>query len=417
MLRVNRFAAAIDMIAAGTRAPTAIAANAIPANQAGNSWSNSRGIASCGFASPSRPFTLTFALIAMNPSSASRPSSSEYAGRIAAFRRTMLRFLVDSTAVTECGYMNSASRRTERQGPVRGVARGARDECADRLSGGRVGGFHLRFRGVEDGVPAAELARQVEDRRADHQVDQTVLDERDHRRRPQPGRVRVRRQDGERDQQRQVLGQQVVAAETHRLEDGLHTDQLQRDVRHRRQDAGDRDRQRETAAAVPAADEVRRGHVAVAVGHRPEPGHEDEDDRVDHDRVRHREEAADRTGGVHRGRYGDEGVRRVEVATQQEPGDEGAEAPAAQTPFVQAVQFAGTAPAGRHEAHHRDGDEDHDDDDQLNPVDVVHRRLSFTLEPPSRPDEARRLRSSRITSWYEMLTVIAERKTQASWYQ
>ena len=51
---------------------------------------------------------LTFALIAMKPSSASRPSSSEYAGRIAALRRTMLRFLVDSTAVTECGYMNSA---------------------------------------------------------------------------------------------------------------------------------------------------------------------------------------------------------------------------------------------------------------------------------------------------------------------
>ena len=43
MLRVNRFAAAIDMIAAGTSAPMPIAANATPANQAGNTWSNSSG--------------------------------------------------------------------------------------------------------------------------------------------------------------------------------------------------------------------------------------------------------------------------------------------------------------------------------------------------------------------------------------
>ena len=43
MLRVNRFAAAIDMIAAGTSAPMAMAAKAMPANQLGNIWSNSSG--------------------------------------------------------------------------------------------------------------------------------------------------------------------------------------------------------------------------------------------------------------------------------------------------------------------------------------------------------------------------------------
>ena len=43
MLRVNRFAAAIDMIAAGTSAPMPIAAYATPANQSGNCWSNSSG--------------------------------------------------------------------------------------------------------------------------------------------------------------------------------------------------------------------------------------------------------------------------------------------------------------------------------------------------------------------------------------
>ena len=36
MLRENRFAAAIAMIAAGTSAPIAIAAKATPANQSGN---------------------------------------------------------------------------------------------------------------------------------------------------------------------------------------------------------------------------------------------------------------------------------------------------------------------------------------------------------------------------------------------
>jgi hypothetical protein len=49
------------------------------------------------------------AAMAAMPSSASRPSRNEYAGSSAALRRMMLRFLVDSTAVTECGYMNSAS--------------------------------------------------------------------------------------------------------------------------------------------------------------------------------------------------------------------------------------------------------------------------------------------------------------------
>ena len=43
MLRVHRFAAAIDMIAAGTSAPIPMAAKATPANQLGNMLSNSSG--------------------------------------------------------------------------------------------------------------------------------------------------------------------------------------------------------------------------------------------------------------------------------------------------------------------------------------------------------------------------------------
>ena len=49
------------------------------------------------------------AAIATQPSSASSPSTKEYAGRIAALRRIVLRLPDDRLAVTECGYMNSAS--------------------------------------------------------------------------------------------------------------------------------------------------------------------------------------------------------------------------------------------------------------------------------------------------------------------
>lgn len=80
-----------------------IAAKATPANQSGNMFSNSCGMASWPFC------TFTPAAIAMNPSSASRPSISEYSGRIVVLRRITSRLREDSVAVIECGYMNSAS--------------------------------------------------------------------------------------------------------------------------------------------------------------------------------------------------------------------------------------------------------------------------------------------------------------------
>ena len=109
MLRVNRFAAAIDMIAAGTSAPIAIAANATPANQDGNLSSNSCGTTSCALGLPSSPIGLVPAAIATKPSSASRPSTKRVRRqdrRVAPDRRCGA--LDDSTAVIECGYMNSA---------------------------------------------------------------------------------------------------------------------------------------------------------------------------------------------------------------------------------------------------------------------------------------------------------------------
>ncbi len=106
MLRVKRLAAAIDMIAAGTSAPIAMAAYPTPANHGGNSFSNSCGTASCGLGG--LPATLTPAATATKPSSASSPSRKEYAGSRAALRRITPRLRVESTPVIECGYMNSA---------------------------------------------------------------------------------------------------------------------------------------------------------------------------------------------------------------------------------------------------------------------------------------------------------------------
>ena len=61
MLRAKRLAAAIDMIAAGTRAPIAIAEKATPANQSGNSCAKRTGTIVFG----SSPIGWTPAAIAM----------------------------------------------------------------------------------------------------------------------------------------------------------------------------------------------------------------------------------------------------------------------------------------------------------------------------------------------------------------
>ena len=55
----------MDMMAAGTSAPIATAAKATPANQCGNSWSNSCGTTVLPSALPFVVIGLTFAAIAM----------------------------------------------------------------------------------------------------------------------------------------------------------------------------------------------------------------------------------------------------------------------------------------------------------------------------------------------------------------
>jgi hypothetical protein len=71
-------------------------------DQPGNSFSNSCGTDCRGLS------TSTPAATATKPSSAIRPSRKEYARSRAALRRITPRFRVDSTPVTEWGYLNSA---------------------------------------------------------------------------------------------------------------------------------------------------------------------------------------------------------------------------------------------------------------------------------------------------------------------
>ena len=350
----------------------ATAAKATPANQLEKESSNSCGMTSCGLGLPSAP-TGSRPGGDRHPAEQGQQAQHEGVRRqdrgVAADRRTTVGGEGRGDGV---GVHEQRHRRAEGQRRVGPHLAGAGDERPHGLAGGLVGGGHLLLGGAEDAGPAAvDRGRQVDHRDDDDQVDQGVLDEGDHRRGSQPGGVGVRRQQHERDQQGQVLGQPVAAAtEPDHLEHRLDADQLEGDVGHRRDETGDRDRERQHAGVVAPAHEVGRGDVAVAVADRPQPRHEDEDDRVQDDRVGHREEARDGSGREHRRRHRDEGVRRVEVTAQQEPGHPGAERATAEPPLVERLEGVALLEAGGHEAEHGHDGEEQDQHDQRDPVDA-----------------------------------------------
>ena len=109
------------------------------------------------------------------------------------------------------------------------------------------------------------------------------------------------------------------------------------------------------------AHEVGAGDVAARVRHGPEARRDDEEDRVRDDRERHCEEP-ERPGAVDERGDGDERVRRVEIASEQEPRDQRAEAPPAEAPLVELIEVA-AAPAGGDEAEHGDEREEREEDD------------------------------------------------------
>ena len=210
-------------------------------------------------------------------------------------------------------------RRAERQRRVAEHLRVGQEEPVRRPLRRRRSAVELLVGRPEDRLPAAELAGDVDDGRDDHDVDQGVLDEGNERRCAKPGLVGVDREDEEGDDQRQVADD-ALSLDAHRLQDRLDAHQLQRDVGHGRDDAGQGDHEGQRAGAVTSPDEVGRGDVAVPVADRPEPDRDQEDHRVHDDRVRHGEEAQG-PGAVDQGGDRDEGVRRVEVTADEEPGD------------------------------------------------------------------------------------------------
>ena len=121
----------------------------------------------------------------------------------------------------------------------------------------------------------------------------------------------------------------------------------------------------------------RRRDVVVLVADVPEPRKHQEQDRIDHDGVGHGEKR-EGAGAESERRNRDEGVGGVEIAADQKPGDERAEAPAAEAPFVQLVEIA-LAPMGGGKAQPGDETEQHNKDDERGPVHCRSRHYSPSI--------------------------------------
>ena len=237
--------------------------------------------------------------------------------------------------------------RTKRQRGIAGI--GAETCC------GRRGQDHSCFRRRKDGAKAAELGRNDDHHRQHRAVDQDVLDHRDHRRRAQAARIGVGGENRKRAEQRQIdrhpadMGGDV---KPQRRDHHFDADQLQRDIGHGGDDAGNGDGQRQAAAAEPGAHEIGRRDIAVAVTHRPQPRQHHEQKRPHQNGIRHGEKAGGPGAEQQRG-HRDEGVGGIEIAAEQEPADDAAEAPPAQSPFVELIEIA-APPACRDEPQNRD---------------------------------------------------------------
>ena len=201
----------------------------------------------------------------------------------------------------------------------------------------------------EDRTIAAEFCRDDDHRRQHGDIDQQVFHHRDHRGRAQAAGIGVGGEDRKGDEKRRFAAN-AKAGDHH-----FHADKLQRDVGHGGKNAGCRHRQRQCAVAETAAHEIGRGDVAPGARHRPQPGIDREQNRIDQNGVGHGEEAH-RARAEHQCRHRNEGVGGIEIAAQQEPGDDGAETPPAKAPLMQLGKIA-LPPARGDEAQHGHGHE------------------------------------------------------------
>src|SRR5262249_25266148 len=112
--------------------------------------------------------------------------------------------------------------------------------------------------------------------------------------------------------------------------------------------------------------EIGSGHASALTRHAPDRWKNQIEDRIDHDRIGHGEKA-ERAHSEHDGRNSDKGIGGVKVAAEQEPGEEGAEAAAAQAPIVQVIEVP-PPPMGRYEAEHSDKKKQENENGQCNPI-------------------------------------------------
>ena len=246
-------------------------------------------------------------------------------------------------------------RRLERQ--PRGKVGIRRDLRVERLA-----------RRLENGSEAAELVGNDDNGGDDENINHRVFDERDHGRRAQAALVGEERENDERDGDRRMR-HDPLAGEAERQNDLLEADELQRDIRHRRQDAGRRDRKLQSFVAVAAKHEIGGGDVAMFLRDRPQARQRQVQERIDNDRIGHGEEAEGANGEDERGNR-DDRVGGVEIAPEQEPGDPTAEAPASKAPFVDVAEIGGL-PTRRDEAEHRHQAEKEHEDGGGDDVEVV----------------------------------------------
>jgi len=253
-------------------------------------------------------------------------------------------------------------RRAERQRCERGELRRLQDDA--RRAALRLEVLVCR---IEHMTIAAQLQRNQPHRRDHDDIDHDVLDERDHRRRAQAARIRIEREDHERDDERRL------ARHAEPLDHDLHADQLQRDVRHRRDDARQRDGSGKPFAAVLAVHVVGSRDVVLRMRDLPQFRHDRKHERIDDDRIRKREEAI-RADGIDQRGHGNHRIGRIEIAADEEPRNDRAELASAETPLVQLREIT-CFPSRGNEAEYRDEKKECDEyghRDRVHGVEFAH---------------------------------------------
>jgi hypothetical protein len=113
----------------------------------------------------------------------------------------------------------------------------------------------------------------------------------------------------------------------------LNAHELQGNVRHGCDNPGDCHGERQPSIAEAAADKMGGRNVVVFLADGPEPREYQEKNRVDHNGVRHGKKG-DGAGTERQGGHRNERIGGIEIAPDEEPGNNRAETSSAEAPLV-----------------------------------------------------------------------------------